>query len=420
METCTSGPTFSRRFLLFTRTAQVNMKRILFITLLVFLSACIPTVTPTLTPTVTVTPGSTPTPSSTFTATMTVTHIPSSTSTPSSTVTPTRTSTPTITTTPTVTRTFTPTTTATNTRQPSATPPPGVEFTFASMGDGQGLSSYFSKTTNQIASLHPNIVLFNGDLENDGVTTTAMNTMVGVLKTSGIFNQTFLVRGNHDDHVSGSAALWNTYFSTPPNVRINPDGLANYVYMAPGSTYLTYSFDYGNSRFIALDVPGGASLITSAQYTFIDQRLTNAEELGYVHAFIFFHGGEYCIESTHCSCTAKSDASCTQTAFINLVNKHPIVSATFHGHEHILGWVHMDNTRLSSLTHAYEQFFTSPAGGGSYNSYIYPTRVDYYYRPMASSAETDFATVTVHGTTFTVNLYKVGITAPVWTKTFTK
>jgi hypothetical protein len=288
------------------------------------------------------------------------------------------------------------------------------------MGDAQGLSNYFIQTTDQIASLGPNLILFNGDLEDDGVATSEMNTMVGDLKTSGIFNRTFLVRGNHDDHVSGSAALWNTYFSTPPNVRVNPEGLANYVYLATSGYYLTYSFDYGNSRFIGVDVPGDIGGMTSAQYTFIDQRLTNAEELGYVHAFIFFHGPEYCIESVHCSCSSKSDTSCTPGAFTSLVNKHPILSATFHGHEHVLGWVHMDNTRLSSLTHPYEEFFTSPAGGGSYNSYIFPNRVDYYYTPMASYGETGFTTVSVSGTSFTVKIYKVGIPAPVWTKTFTK
>jgi len=343
---------------------------------------------------------------------------------PTSTPTLTRTPTPTFTTT----GTLSPTVTSTLTRTPTptftatATPPPGSGFSFVTIGDGQGAAANFLKTTNQLGSLHPNLVLFNGDLENDGVTSTEMNAMVGDLKTSAIFNQTFLVRGNHDDHQTGSAALWNTYFSTAPNVRVNPSGMSNYVYMGTdgSSTYLTYSFDYGNSRFIAVDAPGGASLITSAQYTFIDQRLTNAESLGYVHAFIFFHGGEYCITSVHCSCSAKSDAACTQSAFVNLINKHPIVSATFHGHEHVLGWVHMDNARVSSLTHPYEEFFTSPAGGGSYNSYIYPARLDYYYQPMASSGEFGFGMVTVSGRSFTLNLYKVGVTAPVWSKTFTK
>ncbi len=297
---------------------------------------------------------------------------------------------------------------------------PVPAFSFASMGDGQDEEANFPNTTNQIASLHPAFVIFNGDLENDGVTSSEMNGMVAGLRSAGIFNQTFLVRGNHDDQQSGSAALWESYFSTSPNVKTLPDGVTNYVAFDFSSTYLTYSFDYGNSRFIGLDVPGDATLMTTAEYTFLDQRLTDAESNGLTHAFIYFHGPEYCVESTHCICTAKDDGSCTQAAFVNLINKHPIVSATFHGHEHILGWVHMDNTRVSSLTNPYEEFFTSPSGGGSYNQYMYPARIDYYYPDMPDYYNTGFGFITVNVNSFTFSLYKVGTAVPVWSKTFTK
>ena len=67
---------------------------------------------------------------------------------------------------------------------------------------------------------------------------------------------------------------------------------------------------------------------------------------------------------------------------MTIINNHPIVSATFHGHEHVLSWTHMDNTRVSGLTRSYEQFITSPAGGVTYNEYVYPDRVDYVYPDM--------------------------------------
>ena len=67
---------------------------------------------------------------------------------------------------------------------------------------------------------------------------------------------------------------------------------------------------------------------------------------------------------------------------MNVINEHPIVSATFHGHEHVLTWTHMDNTRVSSLTRSYEQFVTSPAGTTSYSQTIYPERVDYAYTDL--------------------------------------
>jgi hypothetical protein len=300
-------------------------------------------------------------------------------------------------------------------------------FSFVSMGDshgngaGQDQTLNFINTVNQAASLHPDFVIHNGDLEDNGVNSSQMSPMVAALKNAGLYNQTFFVRGNHDDHLSSSLQLWQSYFSTAPNLRTLPAGVKNYVGLASSSTYLTYSFDYGNSRFIGVDVPGDADMMTSAEYAFIDQRLTNAEALGLVHAFIFFHGPEYCVESTHCACSAKKDGSCTQASFINLLNRHPIVSATFHGHEHLLGWVHMDNTRVPGLTHPYEEFFTSPSGGYYYTfnpATLYSARVDYAYTNMGSSQ--GFAAITVNCTSFTVNMYKDGTTAPVWSKTFIK
>ena len=104
---------------------------------------------------------------------------------------------------------------------------------------------------------------------------------------------------------------------------------------------------------------------------------------------------------------------------MNVINNHPIVSATFHGHEHVLTWTHMDNTRVSDLTRSYEEFVTSPAGASSYTSDVYPARVDYVYPDMAPDDQA-FATVSVNGLSFTVNFYEVGITQPVWSHTFSK
>jgi hypothetical protein len=324
----------------------------------------------------------------------------------------------------------TPTTTATpnalptvsNTLITTSNPTVNPEaFTFASMGDAQDGPDDFLLVTNQIASLNPNIVIFNGDIESDGVTDSEMDPMIAVLKKSGIFNKTFLVRGNHDNHVDGSASLWETKFRTPSNIKVLPDGVSNFEAIDSNSTYLSYSFVYGNSLFIGLDVPGNTDLLTSAELTFLDARLTFAEKIGLVHAFIFWHGPGYCVESQYCDCTAKLDGSCTPDTFIDIVNKHPVVSASFHGHEHIFGWVHMDNTRVPNLTHPYEEFLTSPAGGYlSYVPYILPNRIDYYYPLGTDAKDMGFGTLVVNGNTFTFNIYKVGTNAPVWSKTFTK
>jgi hypothetical protein len=224
-------------------------------------------------------------------------------------------------------------------------------FSFASIGDGQANAIKFTITVNQIATLHPDFVIFNGDLEDDGVRSTEMDPMVTALKNAGLFNQTFLVRGNHDNHISGSAGLWESYFETPPNVKILPAGVTEYVSLDSNSDQLTYSFIYGNAMFIGLDVPGDAiTYLTSAQLTFLDARLTYAESRGLIHAFIYFHEPIYCVSSLECSCAMRTNGNCTPSALVTVLNKHPIVSATFHGHEHILGWTHMDSSRVTQLT----------------------------------------------------------------------
>jgi hypothetical protein len=291
-------------------------------------------------------------------------------------------------------------------------------FSFVSMGDAQAESANFTLTVNQIATLHPNLVIFNGDLEDVGVVSAEMDPMISALKNANIYNMTFLVRGNHDDHVSGSLTLWETYFETSPNIRILPAGVTEYVSLNSSSDNLTYSFIYGNAMFIGLDVPGDVDLLTSVQLSFLDARLTYAESKGLIHAFIYFHGPLYCAESTHCNCSTKADGSCTPTALVSVINRHPIVSATFHGHEHILGWTHLDNSRVAGLTGSFEQFITSPSGGWTYNSYLFPNRMDYAYMDMGISQ--GFATISVNGNSFTYSIYKTGTTSPVWSKTFTK
>jgi hypothetical protein len=288
------------------------------------------------------------------------------------------------------------------------------DFRFISWSDAQDEDTNLADSAAQAASLNPDFTIFNGDLENEGVDPVRMDVMTNAF---GALNpKTFLVRGNHDDHVSGSEGIWENYFTTAS--RPLPAGAANYVGLSASTTYLTYSFDYANARFIGIDVPGDADLLTSAQLTFLDSRLTDAEIRGLTHAFIFFHGPEYCVESTHCGCSQANDGSCTPSGLVSVINQHPIVSATFHGHEHIMGWTHMSSSRVAGLTHEYEEFLTSPSGGWTYSSYIYPARMDYYYANMGSSQ--GFASIDVSGTSFTVNYYKTGATSPVWSKSFTK
>ncbi len=302
---------------------------------------------------------------------------------------------------------------APSTDTPTPTPTLAT-FSFGSVGDSHDNTVKFNTTINQLVSLQPAFILHNGDLEDAGCLTSQMDDMAAVLTGDGVFNNTFIVRGNHDNIIPGSDALWENYLVSAN--RPLPGGVTNYMALDSNSKYLNYSFDYGNSRFIGLDFTGDSTLPTSAELTFLDNRLADAENIGLTHAFIFFHVPEYCVESNHCNCSSASDSNCTPSALVSIINNHPIVSATFHGHEHILGWVHMDSSRVPGLTHSYEEFLTSPAGGSSYNDYLYPARIDYYYPDMAGAQ--GFGHITVSGDSFTISLYKTGTTLPVWSHTF--
>lgn len=293
---------------------------------------------------------------------------------------------------------------------PQASPP--AHFRFISFGDAQGIPSRLATTAEMAASFNPDFVLFNGDLQDTGTTRAGLNPMIAAF--GSLFDKVFLVRGNHDNALPGSTLRWEGFLTDLQ--RPLPPGVTNYTPLNSRSSYLSYSFDYGNSRFIGVDVPGNVGGISDRELQFIDDRLADAEAAGLAHAFLFFHGPAYCVEAVHCTCTARDDASCTPAALIEILNRHPILAATFHGHEHILGWIHMDATRLPGLTHSYEQFLTSPAGGYTYNAQVFPERIDYFYAGVADVR--GFAAVDVNGASFAVSLYDVSSTLPVWTMTF--
>lgn len=310
-------------------------------------------------------------------------------------------------------------------------------FRFVSWGDAQDEGDHLYQTSNSVVSLNPSFTIFNGDFSNDGVRVeppSSADSMQVMIKSmmgnkngvgtndNGILSKTFFIRGNHDNHISGSAALWENYFNGfYGTTRVLPAGAKNYVAIDSNSTYLTYSFDFGNSRFIGIDVPGNVSL-NSSQINFLNTRLTEAEnktvhipgtssEL--THAFIYFHGPIYCVGEIHCDCTKgdSSGASCTPSNILNVINSHPIVSATFHGHEHNLGWTHMDKVRLPTLVHEYDQFMTSPSGQSNYIQYSYPERFTYEENSVNENIQ-GFATVDVDGLNFSVRLYRIGDSYP--------
>ena len=280
-------------------------------------------------------------------------------------------------------------------------------FRFVAWGDTKSDTGVLKSLSVQAKTLNPVLTLYSGDLEGDGFTQTGMDawkTAVNGGVNNGMFNITFPIRGNHDNHLSGAAANWQNYFNL--GAQAAAIGGSNYSAL---SDDLTYSFDYGNSRFIGFDVPGDITLMSPAQIAWLDQRLTDAENQGLSHAFLFWHGPVYAMDG-HCCPTAPS-------ALISVFNKHPILSASFHGHEHILTYANLNTSQISSLTDPFEQFISGDAGAGPNTATS--GRYDYWLN-LSGANSGGFVTVDVSGSSFTANFYRGGNTTPQWTKTFTK
>lgn len=194
---------------------------------------------------------------------------------------------------------------------------------------------------------------------------------------NGILDKTFVTRGNHD---GSDTAGWVSRFNiTSIASRVGAINLSQL------NTNLTYSFDYQNAHFAGVDLPeGDVDSMAATQLIWLDQDLTAAEDRGLTHAFLFWHGPEYPIGSHCCN---------SYPALTQMLDRHAILSATFHGHEHSVAYVHMDSSRYSNITHPYEQFISGDAGAGpdGVNSGRYDWWLGDYH---------GFMTIDVDGNTF--------------------
>jgi hypothetical protein len=278
-------------------------------------------------------------------------------------------------------------------------PQAGNGFRFVSWGDTKSATSVLNALSPRAKALSPLFTIYNGDLVESGFAAGPMAVWKDALNggtNNGVYDQTFTVRGNHD---SADTPGWEAYF----NQKATADrvGATNY---ASFETNRTYSFDVGNSHFVAVDVVGDVTLMTAGQLSWMDADLGAAEKRGLTHAFLYWHGPVYPV-AEHCCAS--------NPAVIDVFNKHPSVSATFHGHEHTYAWVHVDKTRYANLTHEFEELITGDAGAG----------------PQACSSRTPdycqgknhgFVTVDVSGKSFSVNFFTDATTASVKKLDFAK
>lgn len=277
-----------------------------------------------------------------------------------------------------------------------------ADFRFVAWGDTKDGYPVLETLSPYALTKSPVFTLFAGDLELNGFTTSGMNVWKDAMNGgngNGLFDITFSVRGNHDiSNLSG----WQGFYNFPA-VASNV-GASNFnAYTAD----VTYSFDYDNSHFVAMDVPGDVTLMTDAQLTWLNSDLTSAEGRGLINAFILFHGPAYCVGNDHCTYTTLlgNDAP---SGFWTVMNNHPIVKALFAGHEHLWAHTTLTSTRVPSLTRTLEQFIVGASGAVS----VDPESCNHPNRYSWCHIHDGYATVDVSGETTTVKFYEGISSAP--------
>ena len=267
-------------------------------------------------------------------------------------------------------------------------------FRFIVWADSRGSSSgvnsaVLSNLSNTANALDPAFTIFPGDL-CDSFSTSCINDIwkpaLNGNNNNGILSKTFVSRGNHD---KGNLGRWQGLWDF--SAIANSIGATNYFAQTIDATY---SFNYGNSHFVVIDLPsGGVNTMTSAQIDWLNFDLTEAENrLGNTlkHEFIFWHGPVYTVTSNH-------DSEAPSTALKNVLNSHPLISAGFFGHEHVTVYAHIDNSRVSGITSDFEEFTIGRAGAPAY---LVSKPVDF------SDNSNAFAVVDVSGNNYTVSIYR--------------
>ncbi len=243
---------------------------------------------------------------------------------------------------------ITPTNTSPFTPVLGTTPASGLPFTIAAVGDGAGGEQPAADVTNLMASWNPNMVLYLGDVYEEGSRAEFYNwyapsTYFGRFKS--ITNPTV---GNHE------------YMMYPSNVASSPDGYFDYWGQVPN----WYSFDVAGWHIIQLNTncldAGGcqASPTPSPQYTWLANDLQthpNPCTLAFYHEPLYDVGPEGAVPPN------------IADIWSLLANKH--VKLVLNGHDHnYQRWQPLDAGGNVSSTGVAE--FVVAAGGHGIQSFV--------------------------------------------------
>ncbi len=193
----------------------------------------------------------------------------------------------------------------------SAKGPDAANVSFAVLGDSGSGSPDQVAVAQQMLKHAPDFVLHTGDVvydrgEAENYGPRFFDIYRDILKSTAFFPSL----GNHDYGTDNGQPYLDAFY-LPAN---NPDGTERY-----------YSFDYGDARFIALDVetdyaPG------SPQYTWLEQQLRDRQALW---TFVFFHKPPY-TSSSH-----KNDADLPPIRqHLSPLFERYGVDVVFNGHDH--------------------------------------------------------------------------------------
>jgi hypothetical protein len=264
-------------------------------------------------------------------------------------------------------------------------------FRFIAWADTKSGTSILTSESKIVNGLNPVFTIYSGDLCDSGPDATCFAAWKNALNgggTNSLFNKTFATRGDHD---SSGGTYWQTAFEFAATAtRV---GATNY---SAQTQDMTYAFDYGNSHFVGIDIPGGdVSTMSLDQINWLDNDLTAAEGRGLTNAFLFWHGPIYYVDG---------HPSTAPATLITALNKHPIVAAGFYGHEHLVTYTHIDGSRISGVTQPFEEFISGAAGARLYTATA--GRYDYWLNKGGSS-KSGFMAVDVSGNNFNVSVYNV-------------
>jgi len=189
----------------------------------------------------------------------------------------------------------------------TAAGPDQTRFTFVAFGDTRTQHQIHRQVVGRILEQEPDFVLHTGDLVDNGWDTGQWAAFFAIERELMARAPLFPALGNHESNSS----LYFDFFHLPGNER-------------------WYTFDYGNARFVCLQVDGFADFGSgSEQYGWLEETLaTNTQPW----LFVYFHVPPYGSVPPHGATFAEVEET-ARRSLAPLFERYG-VDVVFNGHKH--------------------------------------------------------------------------------------